>query len=244
VLAGYCVIRTYSRGGALAFFTIIVLTLVAARRAIPLWVRLAIVPAVVLGLTFAPGKYIDRLKTLSSLNQDYNLTAKTGRKQIWARGLGYFAQRPLTGVGVGQFGKAEGQWGRENSINNLKWSAAHNMWIETAAELGLVGIVSLSVMILSTIGLWRRIRLRDPANEDELRFQRAAEAMGIAFTAFVVGTMFLSATLNPLTLFLPAIAVSLHTLPQVRSLTNAPARTSMQHVRARPVATSGAPRFR
>jgi O-antigen ligase len=238
VLAAYCTIRTYSRGGALAFFSLVIMTLVVARRSIPSWMRLAIVPAVVVGLAFAPANYLDRLKTLTSLNKDYNVTSSTGRKQVWARGIGYFAQRPLTGVGVGQYGKAEGQWGSENSISNLKWSAAHNMWVEVAAEMGLVGIVSLCVMILSSIGLWWRVRKRVPTTEDDFRFQRAVETMAIATSAFVVGTMFLSATLNPLTLFLAAVSVALHGLPQARALSKSVVQRTVATARSRPAAGS------
>ncbi len=234
VLSAYCIVRTYSRGGALAFATLVVMTLVVARRSIPLWLRFAMVPAVIVGLAFAPAKYRERLTTLTTLNEDYNVTAKTGRKQIWLRGAGYFAQRPLTGIGIGQFGKAEGQWGVDNGIVNLKWSAAHNMWVEVAAETGLVGILGLCAMIFAGIRLWWQSRKRAPANEDEHRFQRAVEAMAIATSAFVMGTMFVSATLNPLTLFLCAISVALHALQQARVVasgtTRVPAVAERQYV--------------
>lgn len=243
-LSAYCVMRTYSRGGALAFGALVVMTLVVARRSIPTWVRLLMVPAVVIGFAFAPQTYRDRLVTLTSLNKDYNVTSSTGRKQIWLRGLGYFAQRPLTGVGVGQFGKAEGQWGVDNGLGNIKWSAAHNMWVEVAAEMGLLGIGGICVMIFSGIGLWWRVRKRAPSNEEDLRFQRAAEAMAIATSAYVVGTMFVSATLNPLTLFLTAISITMYTLPQARALAEARAHPPGTTTQAIPAARSRSPRLR
>ncbi len=244
VLAAYCIVRTYSRGGAVAFAALVIMTLVVARRSIPTWVRLAMVPAVVVGLAFAPSNYLDRLKTLTTLNKDYNVTSNTGRKQIWLRGVGYFAQRPLTGIGVGQFGKAEGQWGVDNGITNLKWSAAHNMWIEVAAEMGVVGIVGLCAMIFSGVRLWWRVRKRTPATEDEHRFQRSVEAMAIATSAFIVGTLFVSATFNPLTLFLTAISMALYALPQARHVAGAAARMPAVTVRPYSMARSrtGRPR--
>lgn len=57
----------------------------------------------------------------------------TGRMHFWHAGWDAFSQRPLLGVGAGSFRLAN-----ERLTGNMM--VAHNMWVEQAAELGLVGI--------------------------------------------------------------------------------------------------------
>ncbi len=208
--SGYIVIRTYSRGAALATGTLVLAATFLTKDAVPRWVRSAIIPAVLLAFVFAPAKYRDRISTLGTVEADYNLTANTGRIEIWKRGLGYIASRPLTGVGLGQYDQAEGRWGSEQGISRgWKWSAAHNMYLEYTAETGLLGGVGLFGMLIATLAMcFKRMRAtaRTPADEER---RRMAMAVFLATLTFCVAAIFVSAAQSPMLLFLVSLGIGL-----------------------------------
>jgi O-antigen ligase len=86
--------------------------------------------------------------SITNLEDDYNTTAETGRKAVWRRGRGYIREKPLLGVGLGNFPIAEGQ-ALEAANSRGKWSAAHNAYVQAFAELGLPGGTLLILIIVS-----------------------------------------------------------------------------------------------
>jgi len=218
-LGMYVIVRTYSRGGTVSFGLMIALAFFLSRRMLPKWLRFALVPAVLVALSMAPSQYLDRLSTLGQVENDYNLTDPSGRTQVWKRGFGYFLSRPITGVGVGQFPVAEGRYGEAISQTaGWKWSAAHNMYVEAAAEMGIPGLLSVLGMLIPSILLWLRVRTRPPRSESELAYQRVVEAIGLGVVTFMTGTMFLSAALSPMIMLLVALGMATHMLPEAYSL--------------------------
>jgi putative inorganic carbon (hco3(-)) transporter len=218
VCAMYVIYLTGSRGGAVSAAVMIAASLLIARRAVPRWLRLSLIPAIVLALSFAPSQYIGRLASITNVEEDYNVTESSGRTQIWKRGFGYFVSRPLTGVGAGQFGQAEGRYGVEELglTSAWKWSAAHNMYVEAAAEMGLPGLFAVLGMLVPSITLWRRVRRRQPRTEAEFAYQRAVETMAIGVVTFMSGAVFLSATFSPLLLLLMIFGIALRVVPEAR----------------------------
>jgi hypothetical protein len=89
-----------------------------------------------------------RLRSLQSSRYDY-----------WRVALDSFAGQPLRGVGASGF---RVEWQRER---NLPESArdAHSLYIETAAELGLVGVLLLGALFAGVAGAARRALARAPA---------------------------------------------------------------------------------
>ena len=223
VLGMYVTVRTYSRGGAVAFAVMVGTSLFLSRRAVPMWVRLAMIPALLVALALAPGKYVERLRTLGEVSADYNVTDPFGRTQIWKRGLGYFASRPLTGVGAGQFPFAEGNYGKRiGRTAGWKWSAAHSMYIESLAELGLPGFLGLLGMLLPSVTLWWRVRAQPPRTDAELQYQRLVETVAVAVITFMTGAIFLSATYSPMVMLLATLGIALRLLPQAAAFSSAP----------------------
>ncbi|WP_396224955.1 O-antigen ligase family protein [Gemmatimonas sp.] len=242
VLGMYVIIRTYSRGGAISLAVMVIMSLVLARQAVPMWLRLAMFPAVAAALLLAPQQYIERLSTLGTVSQDYNITDETGRAKIWKRGFGYFLSRPLTGVGAGQFGQAEGRYGREELGRNAgwKWSAAHNMYVESLAELGLPGFLGLLGMLVPSVTLWWRVRAYPPRSDEELQYQRQVETVAVAVITFMVGAVFLSATYSPMVMLLTALGIALRSVPPAARFVGRarPGRSSRRRARAAPIAVS------
>ncbi|MDA8389469.1 MAG: O-antigen ligase family protein [Gammaproteobacteria bacterium] len=93
---------------------------------------------------FGPPLVHRTMNTLIHINNDYNLTARTGRLAIWKRGLRIIAAHPL-GVGMRNFPIAEGHL-VENVLGE-RWMDAHNALLEVTAELGIVGgIIFLTLL--------------------------------------------------------------------------------------------------
>jgi hypothetical protein len=72
-------------------------------------------------------------------------TLKTNRYDYWRVALHGFADNPIAGVGTHGFQQL---WVERRDINEYAQDA-HSLYIETAAELGLIGLALLGVFLLS-----------------------------------------------------------------------------------------------
>lgn len=156
-------VKSGSRGGLLGFIAVMLYVLLRYR-AIPSRMRLFAAIAGV-GLIFGLGtsKYWQMMDTILHPKSDYNWTDTQGRIEVWKRGIGYVKDRPLLGVGVGSYPVAEGTLsaiGRalQSRGKGFKWSVAHNSFLETAAELGIPGLILFVTLLAVTIRTMLRVR--------------------------------------------------------------------------------------
>jgi O-antigen ligase len=203
-------LRCGSRGGLLALAAVVGFVL-TRYRAIPL--RQRVVAAVLVSLVTvgaASSRYWTELGSIGS-STDYNLTQDSGRLQIWQRGIGYMLTHPLLGVGANNFSTAEGRLspfaGRAEFGLPVKWSAAHNSFIQVGAELGIPGLLLFLTMLASAFTALRAItrRARSSTNgEGALSQPLTASLLG-----FVVGGFFLSLAYSEMLYTLLAFGVAL-----------------------------------
>jgi O-antigen ligase len=141
------VIRTGSRGGTVALTAGCLLYVLG----FPGWRRIGMIVAVSAGIAIgwflAPQGFRDRITSMQSLEQDYNYTEYSGRKQVWSRARIYIRENLVKGVGAGNFPMAEGDYGEAQGIR-VKWSTAHNTYLQVAAELGVVGACLFGAMMI------------------------------------------------------------------------------------------------
>src|SRR3954453_820492 len=78
--------------------------------------------------------------------------AGSNRARYWAVAVREFGRHPLRGIGAGGFGVA---WLRERTIDE-RVQDAHSLYIETAAELGLVGLALLAAFLAGVVLAARR----------------------------------------------------------------------------------------
>jgi O-Antigen ligase len=78
--------------------------------------------------------------------------AGSNRGRYWAVALREAGRHPLDGIGAGGFGVA---WLRERTIDE-RVQDAHSLYIETAAELGLVGLAFLVALFGGVVAAARR----------------------------------------------------------------------------------------
>lgn len=93
---------------------------------------------------------------------DQRLAALNGnRHNIWDSAWQAFESAPLTGIGPGTF---EYWWGR-NGVNGEFLRDAHNIYLETLAELGVVGFILLLTFFAGL--LVAALRARSALNSDD-----------------------------------------------------------------------------
>lgn len=132
--------------------------------AIQVWLRLALLfpPGVrkasaIIGVVLAIGILLVGLNLggldllLAAFGKDSTLT---GRTYLWSQGWAAASQAPFFGVGyqaywVQGFSEAERLW-EEFYIGSRSGFHFHNTFIEVAVELGLVGVVLITAVILRT----------------------------------------------------------------------------------------------
>jgi O-antigen ligase len=209
------VAKTGSRGGFVGLVVVAGWMLVQVRshrRRLQAMIAVAAGAAVV-ALT-ASDATKERFSSLLHPTEDYNYTYREGRVDVWRRGLGYMVRRPLLGVGVANFPIAEGVLsGKENEGQGIKYSAAHNIFIEVGGEIGVLGLIAFIRMLwMAAVGSRRVRRLGrllwargDPVAKREATLAEAA--LG-SWVALLIGGFFLSVAFHPITYFVVALCIA------------------------------------
>jgi O-antigen ligase len=182
----FAVIRTSSRGGVIALMIGVGLVLVSSRGLRAIISSVAILALLSIGWQFVPPSLAGRFAVLGNSQEDYNMTSRDGRIGVWKRGISYFAEKPVFGVGVGAFPIREGEQLRAEG-NSGKWSAAHNSYIQAFAEQGFVGGSLFCLLLFAT--MWRVSAVfRVPSRVTGMSHPEYLAALG----AFAGSGMFLS----------------------------------------------------
>ena len=211
--SGVLIVKTGSRGGAVALGTLLIGASLFLPKTLTRSVRLGVLLALAVGVAQAPSGFSQRMSTLTDVRNDYNLTATDGRIAVWTRGLGYVAGSPLVGVGAGAYPVADGRWAVQHGfLGGFKWSAAHNLFIETAAELGLPGLVALLCCLFPIVFTWRRLRELPARSDEDERLRRAVEAIALTTLTYLLATMFVNALYGPMLLTLISLNIAAHVL--------------------------------
>lgn len=240
-------VKSGSRGGFLGFIAVMLYVLLRYR-AIPSRLRLfAAIAGVGLVAVLGTDKYWTQMSTILHPTADYNWSDTQGRIEVWKRGMGYVKQRPVLGVGVGSYPVAEGTLsdiGRALQARGrgFKWSVAHNSFLETAAELGIPGLllfVSLLGMAIRTMMRLRPGRFFGPlAGKREMALSQMLTG---SFIGYSVAGFFVSAEYFSYLFFLLGLAVGLDKVLRLQraAVLGAMPATMGPRAQARPAAPAG-----
>jgi O-antigen ligase len=189
---------TQSRGGIIGLTIALLVAVALAGRARPRVLALVlIVAAVGLGyyLTYRPAHVFQSGAGGAGL-----ASASSGRTDEWRVALRIFAGHPIGGVGLGNYRVVEPSYATQTF--NLTFvhyivtfrQLAHNMYLQTAAELGFVGLaLFLAILVLPLRQAGRALKGLELAGDD-LEFRARgliAGAIGV-----LVAYVFLSAELE------------------------------------------------
>lgn len=193
------VVMTYSRGGALALGVVLALWLVgqgaSARRLAAAGVALAVLVAVL------PSDFARRLATFRQFvprSADVlRLDSSFEQRRVLATTAWLmFLDRPLTGVGAGNYTRYYRPYTEETGSVVLEYEDfdaphyPHNLYLEIAAETGLPGLIVFGTALATCFLYLRRARLAFRRDGDAAS---AALATGVqlALIGYLVSSLFL-----------------------------------------------------
>lgn len=209
-----------SRGGFLALLGMSIFLLLRYRAVPGRWrvAGTAMIAGVV--LLVASEQYWTQMGTLLEPAQDYNLTAETGRLEIWKRGMGYMLDHPVFGVGIANFPVAEGVLSslaeRQQYGIGVRWTAPHNSFVQVGAELGVAGLLLFLALLAAAFRALGAVQRRAlPPDTDGVDPRAMAQALTASLIGFLIGAFFLSLAYSPMLYALIALVVALQkvTLP-------------------------------
>jgi O-antigen ligase len=193
---------TYSRGAMLAVAGMAVLLLFAW----PLRARHAAFAAVtaVLLLAVLPSDITKRMFTLQTLvpgkAEALELDSSVEERKLLVRaGMGMFADHPIGGVGPANFEAHFDQYADRAGSAAYDYHPAgtrkfpHGLWVEIAAESGLVGLIAFgSILVIAFAAIWRA-RHRLLARGD-VPHAAIATGLAIALAGYLGASLFLHET--------------------------------------------------
>jgi putative inorganic carbon (hco3(-)) transporter len=202
-------VLTFSRGAAVALALLVVaMVLIGAVRV--RHVLTAGIIAAVLVLAFAP-EYVTRLQSLGAAD---TATARDTQADAALRGRATenlaaymtFRDHPLLGVGPGQFFRRYSQ--EEANKLDLRFLGknrrAHNMYLEIAADTGIVGLATLLAIVAATlVQLWRVTRRWAARGREDL--VALGQGFLLALVAYMAAAIFLQLSYQRYFWFLVAL---------------------------------------
>ena len=244
ILFAVCALMTRSRGG---FLTLGIVTFALMLRVRGLSWKVRIIPPVVLvvGFFFLPEDVSERLSTLFTASEDYNVTDEEGRIQIWTRAWGYMWDHPLLGVGANNFPIAERTLSEAARVGlSVRGFVTHNSFLQVGTESGVVGGLLFILMIFFA---WQRLaslakRFRRASAEEAREFVLLCQLLKISLLAYCVGGFFLSMGYSPYLMSLVAVIAGLELAAPRHALGPVGRRARLSAAPARPQTGVPSPR--
>jgi O-antigen ligase len=219
-------VLTKSRGGAIGLAVMLVSLVLLGRKVRPGFI-VAAVGVIVLSMPLMPSAFWARMSSILDEQQDQReyTGSREARRELMQEGIDVFVERPLTGVGVGQFQNYNPAWRKE------RWREAHNALIQVASETGILGLLAFSFLIVRAFIAARstRLMLRGPRRRgspdplagvmsarDRIVLSDHATAMTIALIGWFTCALFASVAYNWTFYYLLALIASGHELTRDR----------------------------
>ena len=163
----------------------------AARRALTAAVILA--AAVVLLSQLGAGESTPRVVRRAASIADQADPSIQGRLSFWGSALRIFADHPLVGTGPGTFGAVHAAYQRD-----VRFYArdAHNVYLQTLAEMGVLGAAALAVL-LGALAVLAVRALRRPSTGEDYSLMAGAAVGLLAFLVHSTVDMDWSFPANP-----------------------------------------------
>ncbi|MDR7551183.1 MAG: O-antigen ligase family protein [Armatimonadota bacterium] len=177
---------TYSRGAWLSLAAVLPAAVIVLRPAS--WWRAArrlaalgaVVVAVTVGLAGAAGARatIGGLAGRASSTADVGDYSIQGRLHFWRAALAIFRDHPVLGTGPGTFGAVHAAY---QSDARYYSKDAHNLYLQSAAEMGVVGFLAVLAVVAGVLLTW----LGSLAATRGTEFHTLAAGLGVGLTAFL-----------------------------------------------------------
>lgn len=220
------VIATQSRGGLVALLAAVAVMVVTQGRERIGALILMLTAAVAFAVVVLPSDVFDRYSTITEYQEDESAMT---RLAVWKAGIRMFGDHFLTGTGADTFELVYGEQYLDRQFGPA-WRAAHNSYLQIAAELGICGIlIWLAILASAFLSLLKSRSLlamldHDPSGESSLATKHLRDlsaALLASLTSFLVGAFFLSRGYDLLLMVLIAlIAVLLRSVESLSAETH------------------------
>jgi putative inorganic carbon (hco3(-)) transporter len=149
------IVFTKSRGGFLGLASMVLVLVHYGRRLKP-GLAVAVVVLLVAMVPLLPTSFWARMSSITDPSEDVT-GSRAARREVMLEAAQVFVERPLTGIGAGQFknynppGKVE------------RWREAHDVWLQVASETGIFGLLVFGYLVVAAFraALWSRRRLAE-----------------------------------------------------------------------------------
>jgi putative inorganic carbon (hco3(-)) transporter len=212
-LLSTAVVLTYSRGGALVLVVLLVGTGLVLWRPRPRKLVAGAVLLLVVATVALPEGYSERLGVVSESVTDASApgadVSVRGRVSEVRAGLLMFRDRPLLGVGAGNYPARYQEYARGLGLDPRREPrAAHSLYVEVLAETGVLGAVTFAGLLLlafARLGVWPFARDADRRRTDP----RSREAgLAAAMLAFLLTSVLLHGSFLRILWLLLALALT------------------------------------
>lgn len=188
------IVFTYSRGDALAVGAILAAAALY-KKLNPAYLLIGLVAALI-ALPFVPSAYLNRLTTVFQTAQGnrqtiYNETSIRGRAGAQQAAIAMFLDYPLLGVGRENYPLHQLEYLAGTSLAyKARGIPPHNLYLEIAAEHGLLGLLVLAGLMVTAARAVIEARRRFFAAGDRQTGELVAW-MGIGLFGYMVSSFFL-----------------------------------------------------
>ncbi|MDP8201914.1 MAG: O-antigen ligase family protein [Candidatus Tenebribacter burtonii] len=184
IISLYLLLETYSRGGQLAFFIAFLIYIyikIPPKYKFYAPIIIFFFTSVILLFLFRYGDlYVSRFTSFSDGNIDYSTLDRVG---LWISSWKLFLSSPIYGIGVNNFQDLYTQFHPTFYMFNFSHHlVAHNIFLNTLAELGIIGFLALIFLHIAIF-----IKLIKLYNSVGSNFSREIVISMIAFFFFIVG---------------------------------------------------------
>lgn len=183
VATGFAIVGSYSRGALLGGFAMLMFLWLKSHK--KLLVGLILFIAVPPMLMFMPGKWVDRMHTIQTYEED---GSAMGRINAWGYAINLVKDRPLVGGGFECWtGDLFDRWAPDPSQVN----DAHSIYFEVLGEQGIPGLVMFLLILYLTWknGTWL---IRTAKDRPDMRWAGHLAAMvHVSLVGYAVGGAFL-----------------------------------------------------
>jgi O-antigen ligase len=145
-------IFTKSRAGFLGM-AVMALVLVWHARKIRRGLGIAALVATVIVVPLLPSSFWGRMVSIVQPEEDPT-GSRAARRTVMTEAAMVFLERPLTGIGAGQFKNYNPPGKKE------RWREAHDVWLQVASETGIVGLLVFVYLVWAAVrgATWSRKR--------------------------------------------------------------------------------------
>lgn len=199
VITCFAVLLTFSRSGFIgmvAASAVVAWNLTKGRRALMVFASAIVLLSLLLAM---PGSYMTRLATVFNPSMDQTGSAQE-RQELIKRAAQLALRRSVVGVGMGNF-----------HVYSIQEKVAHNSYLETAAELGVLGLIAYLTIIFAPLITLRRLQRDsdDRGRHPDREFHVTAVCLQGSLMAYIIYGLFGSVQYFYVLYFFVGFAVAL-----------------------------------